>query len=312
MINGSNRFYPPPRVVQVTPIYDTPLPDGPSSFSEHPELNLNQPSSIHGSRNGQTSIRIVNEPDPKSYEASSGRHGGIPYAYSPDRDQRSEPDPYDSEPGYSRSYFPDRPRRRQSFDYDDLSDDGRRRDNDYYSDYDRSSDYDRYPPHSDRSSLDNDRSSPQRHHQSLSQHNRSAHHEASPSHPNRSTHHDANPPHPNHSTHHDAGSPHPNRSTHHEPKGPSHVANAVSAVQRYLDHNRQAAHRNPFEHLKNLPEEVQRVLKAIPPSPQFRWSECTGERKAVCVSISFRRPNTAFPLLFVYRLELITSVRRTN
>ena len=68
-------------------------------------------------------------------------------------------------------------------------------------------------------------------------------------------------------------------------------------------------------YLKLLPEEIQRVLKAIPPpSPQFCWSECTGQRKAqaVRVSTSFQHPNIMFPSLFVYRLGLITSVKRTN
>ena len=68
-------------------------------------------------------------------------------------------------------------------------------------------------------------------------------------------------------------------------------------------------------YLKLLPEEIQRVLKAIPPpSPQFCWSECIGQRKAqaVRVSTSFQHPNTMFPSVFVYRLGLITSVKRTN
>ena len=83
------------------------------------------------------------------FQVGYRRHGSLPDAYSPAHDQRYEPDPYNPEYGYSLSYFPDRPRGRRSFNYDDSSDDGRPWNNDYSSDYDRSSHYDRYPPHSD-------------------------------------------------------------------------------------------------------------------------------------------------------------------
>ena len=99
----------------------------------------------------------------------------------------------------------------------------------------------------DRSSLDNDRSSLQQHHQGSSQPNGSAHHEPSLF--------------------------HPNRSTHLELERPIRTANAVSTVQRHLENNRRAAHRDSFGLLKSLPEEIQRVLKALPPSPQFCWSD---------------------------------------
>ena len=58
----------------------------------------------------------------------------------------------------------------------------------------------------------------------------------------------------------------------------SRTANAVSKRRRYLENNRQAAHRDPFRQLKSLPED---------PSPQFFWLECMGQRKAVCVSTTF-------------------------
>ena len=262
VINGSNRFYPPPRVIQVTPIYDTPLSDNGRTY-EHP--GPNQPSSA--------------------------------------RDQRDSS--YYPEDHHSRPYYPDRSRRRPPSDYDDSSDDRHPRHNNYYSDdYDRSPDYDRRRPDSDRSSLDDDRASPPPHHQSSSQPNRSAHREASSSHPNRSTHSSLDD---------DYSAPQHHQQSSSQPERPTHIANAVSKLQRYLEHNRQAAHRDPFGYLKSFPDEVQRVLKTIPPSPQFCWSECTGQRKAVCVSTSFfQRPNTIFSSLFLYRLELIIPVQRTN
>ena len=56
---------------------------------------------------------------------------------------------------------------------------------------------------------------------------------------------------------------HPNRSTHHESERPSHTANTISTHCRgilkiIIDE----------QHMRSLPEEIQRVLKAIPPSPQ--------------------------------------------
>ena len=186
----------------------------------------------------------------------------------------------------------------------------------------------------------NDRYSPQHHHQSSSQPNRSAHHEASPplpnrsayyetnsppnrsahykpssssSLPNRSAHHETSSLQHNHSEHYEASSPQPNRSTRHEPEcPPTHNRNLVTNLQRYLENNRRAAHRDPFAHLTLFPEEIQRVLKAIPPSPQFCWSECTGRRKAVCVSTSFNALVPSLFSVFVYRLGLIMSVKRTN
>ena len=168
----------------------------------------------------------------------------------------------------------------------------------------QSAQYEERPPHPNLSTQD-DESPP---HPNLS-----AQHDESPPHPNFSTQHEESSPHPNFSAQHEESPPNLNRSGRHEPERPSHTANAVSKLQKYFENNRWAAQRDPFGHLKSFPEEIQRVLKAIPPSPQFCWSECTGQRKAVCVSTYFQRPtNTIFRSVFVNRLGLIMSVKRIS
>ena len=97
--------------------------------------------------------------------------------------------------------------------------------------------------------------------------------------------------------------PHLNHSTHHEPERLPHTTNKIFTLQRYLENNRRAEHRDPFEHLKSLPEVS---------LPRFRWSDRTGQGKAVCMSTTFQRPDSMFPSVFIYRLGLITSVKRTN
>ena len=331
MINGSNRFHPTPRAILVTPIYDDIPFSGNGPSSERPELN--QPLLTH-TQSRPSSPLLINrsaesiDPHPEHYQASSSRrHDYRPYAYSPARDQRYDPNlPYYPQP-YSRSYSRDHPRRGRSSDYYDSSDNGRLRDDDYPSDYDRSSDYD-YPPEDDRSSdddrfsdhdrsrLDHDRSSldndhplPQHHNQGSSRHDRPSldYDRPSPEHHNQSSSrldHGRSRLDDDHSPldyqrpstqHPNPSSSQPDRSTLHKRKGLTHATDqALSKLQSYLEHNRQAASVDPFRHLKTVSQDVQRVLKALPPSPHFCWSQCTGQRKAVCVSISFSTPQYFF------------------
>ena len=108
-------------------------------------------------------------------------------------------------------------------------------------------------------------------------------------------HHHQRPPHPNHSTHHE-------HLNHHEPERPSRTANAVSKRQRYLENNRRAAHRDPFGHLKSLPE----------PSLNYTDQSVRYNGKLFALAPLFNAPNTMFPSVIVCRLGFITSVGRIN
>ena len=245
------RFHPVPRAIQITPIYDT-TPSNPEirDFNQSSSTRSNGPLIVN--RNSQ-----IIDPNRARYQpeaSSNSRPGDRPYAYSPTRDQGYDSDPsYYPRGRYSRSHPRDRSGRRSS-DYDDSSD--------YAPRHDDSSDYDRDSPDYDRPSSNYDRPSSNYDHPS-SDYNRSP-----PRHQKRSL-------------------SKPYSKTHHKPERLTHTPRILTAWQRYLEGNRQAAHRDPFAHLKACSEEMQRVLKAIPPSPHFCWSECTGRRKAVCVEHLF-------------------------
>ncbi|KAF8805044.1 hypothetical protein BYT27DRAFT_7243476 [Phlegmacium glaucopus] len=248
-------FFPPPRKIMVTPIYDTPLSGhAPGPFSP---WNVDRYSD-------HTDLDTEHYQDPY-------------YGYPPSRHQRYDSDPfYDPEyprDRYSRPYRRDDSRRRRSSDYYDSSDSGRPRDDRYSPSYDRSSDRDYSSPY-DRAS-DYDRSS--------SDYGRSHRKRSSPP-PRRSS----SQPHRSSSQPHRSSSqpPHP-PSTYHEPERPTNTTQKLSGRQIYIERNIQAAHRDPFIHLRTFPDDIQKVLKKLPPSPHFCWSECSGKRKAVCIGINY-------------------------